>query len=142
MPDKLSTFLVPFSAFQTIQLSSHPAGHPSQQPHALIAAYGGRDGTLDGLDEISCIVQSSPLSSSFSSLSFRSIPEKERAEEYIPSNLPGLCIRREIERYWGKEFSSFTSPPLRPSSFSFNVQFYFSFHVNEHQAILHGRTHR
>lgn len=40
MPDKLSTFLTLFSAFQTTQLSSHPAGHPSQQPHALIAAYG------------------------------------------------------------------------------------------------------
>lgn len=103
------------------------------------------DSRWTGRNLVHCAIQSffpSPLPVHLSSLYLPSHPTRfQGGEEYIPSNLPGLCIRRQIERYWGKEFpsssllsllSSFF--PVFPASFFLNVLFYFSFHANEREA--------
>lgn len=138
MPDKLSTFLIPFSAFQTILLSSHPAGHPSRQPHALIAAYGNAMGL--SMDWTKSRALCNPVLSPPRSHPSRSarFPRKRDEKSIFLPICQGCAFDGRSKDIGGRNslfllFFHFYSPPLRSSSFSFNVQFYFSFHVNEHQ---------
>lgn len=108
--DKLSAILAPChppappgcSARRQAILPSC-GGNPSAKTPRPNSRPWGRDGTPDGPDEISCIVQStvirpiSPLRSSLTYTPGRRAREGQGA--HAPSNLPGLCIRREIGRY-------------------------------------------
>lgn len=103
MPDKLSTFLIPS---QLSKPFSHPVGIPPQELHTVIAAYGDTVGLPMDWTKSRALCNPTPRPSGHPFSTIHLILRCSREEEHIPSNLPGLCIRRQIERYWRKKFSS------------------------------------
>lgn len=78
-------------------------GNPSAKTPRPNSRPWGRDGTPDGPDEISCIVQSTvirPIPRYGSPLTYTPDRHARKGQgAHVSSNLPGLCIRREIGRY-------------------------------------------
>lgn len=138
----------PFSAFQTIQLSSHPVGLLPREPHALIVAYGDAMGLpMDWMKSRAlCNPASLPFARpcpplfSLPSLSSCPIPRRGRIYSFQFATVVHSTADRKILGegifFLFSPFASFFFLPRAffPASFFLNVLFYFSFHANERQA--------